>query len=100
MFHDELKIGARCNGVLLALVSAMALGLMGCGERTVSPPNHQSGTPMPPQADDKKIESKSYEGPLFPALKDGKYGYIDINGSFKIPPTITIPRQSRGFSKL
>jgi TPR repeat protein len=33
MFHDELKIDARRNGVLLALVSAMALGLMGCGEQ-------------------------------------------------------------------
>ncbi len=70
MFHDELKIGARCNGVLLALVSAMALGLMGCGEQAAPPLKQEAGTLAPPQVDDKKIESKNYDGPLFPAMKD------------------------------
>ncbi len=27
--------------------------------------------------------------PLFPALKDGKYGFIDIRGQFVIPPSFT-----------
>jgi uncharacterized protein len=36
MHHDKSKSDARCNGVLLALVSAMSLGLMGCGEQTGS----------------------------------------------------------------
>ena len=46
MFHDELKIGARRNGVLLALVSAMALGLMGCGEQA-APPLKQEVVALP-----------------------------------------------------
>lgn len=28
-------------------------------------------------------------GPLFPAVKDGKYGFIDVHGQFVIPPSFT-----------
>lgn len=31
----------------------------------------------------------TYNGPLFPAVKDGKYGFIDVHGQFVIPPSFT-----------
>lgn len=49
MFHDELKIDARRNGVLLALASAMSLGLMGCGEQSAPSPKQEVVTLTPEQ---------------------------------------------------
>lgn len=31
-------------------------------------------------------------GPLFPAVKEGKYGFINIHGQFVIPPSFTAAR--------
>ena len=49
MFHDELKIGVRRKGVLLALVSATSLGLMGCGEQAAPPLKQEVVAPTPEQ---------------------------------------------------
>ena len=37
MFCDESETGARCNCMLLVLVSAMSLALLGCGEQAAPP---------------------------------------------------------------
>jgi len=42
-----------------------------------------------PQACSREIERKTYDGPLFPAIKDGKYGFIDIKDNVVIPPIFT-----------
>lgn len=93
MFHVELNIGLQRIGVTLALVSAISLGLVGCGEKTAPSKKSPTAILTPSDVDNKSSESKIYDGPLFPALKDGKYGFIDINGSFKIPPTFTSAKQ-------
>ena len=36
-----------------------------------------------------RAEQNIYDGSLFPAVKDGKYGFIDIKGNFVIPPMFT-----------
>ena len=42
-----------------------------------------------PQVSSREIERTTYDGPLFPAVKDGKYGFIDIKGNMVIPPIFT-----------
>jgi len=42
-----------------------------------------------PPASNREIERTTYDGPLFPAVKDGKYGFINIKGAFVIPPIFT-----------
>ena len=37
MFQGKLKIGARCNGVMLALVSVLLLGPVVCWAQTTAP---------------------------------------------------------------
>lgn len=44
------------------------------------------------QASSREVASKTYDQPLFPAVKDGKYGFIDLTGSFVIPPIFTAAR--------
>lgn len=41
------------------------------------------------QASSREIERTTNDGPLFPAVKDGKYGFINIKGTFVIPPIFT-----------
>lgn len=49
MFNNELEFGVRRHRVLLTIVSAMALGLMGCGERTAQPLKQEVVTLTPEQ---------------------------------------------------
>ncbi len=49
MFYDRLKTAVRCSCMLLALVSAMGLGLMGCSEQAASPPKQETAELTPEQ---------------------------------------------------
>ncbi len=65
------------------------LSFAGCNSREVTKDAKKVQPVTESKVADKKIENKNYDGPLFPALKNGKYGYININGAFIIPPTFT-----------
>lgn len=72
------------------ILFAAAICLLGSGHATsattdAGKTNRGNG----PQASNREIERKTYDGPLFPAVKDGKYGFIDIKGNMVIPPMFT-----------
>lgn len=72
------------------ILFAAAIFLLGSGNATSATTNaEKTKRGDDPQASSREIERKIYDGPLFPAVKDGKYGFIDIKGNFVIPPTFT-----------
>jgi len=78
----------RANGISLSVVVAF---LVACnpGSQNTTAVEESKTTTETHASKTQGFDSKSYDGPLFPAVRDGKYGFIDINGSFVIPPTFT-----------
>ena len=72
------------------ILFAAAIFLLGSGTSTSATTNAEKAERgNEPQASSREIERTTYDGPLFPAVKDGKYGFIDIKGNFVIPPIFT-----------
>ncbi len=70
-------------------LSAFAILLVGCDNSTSTTTSAEKSLATNAATTSKKIDPKNYDGPLFPAIKDGKYGFIDTKGNFVIPPTFT-----------
>lgn len=72
------------------ILFAAAIFLLDSGNSTSATTNGEKAKRGDePQASSREIERKTYDGPLFPAVKDGKYGFIDIKGNIVIPPIFT-----------
>jgi len=72
------------------ILLATAIFLLNSGNTTSATTNAEKANPGDEsQAIDREIERKTYDRTLFPAVKDGKYGFIDLTGSFVIPPIFT-----------
>ncbi len=69
-------------------LAAFAILLVGCDNSTSTTSAEKSQATNAANTSN-KIDPKNYDGPLFPAIKDGKYGFIDTKGNFLIPPTFT-----------
>ena len=75
------------------ILFAAAIFLLGNSSATSGTTNvEKSKHGIDPQASSRDIAHTTYDGPLFPAIKDGKYGFIDIKGNFIIPPSFTSAR--------
>lgn len=77
-----------------AALFLIVLLLIGCDSRsTQTASSGKSQTSSEAQTSSKTIDPKTYDGPLFPAIKDGKYGFINTTGSFVIPPIFTFAKE-------
>lgn len=75
------------------ILFAAAIFLLNSGNASSATTNAEKANPGNElQASSREIASKTYDRPLFPAVKDGKYGFIDLTGSFVIPPIFTAAR--------
>lgn len=81
----------RTIGLLTTLVltaGASSISNTSAGEKTkVDEDSHVTNT---------RGKEATDNVPLFPAVKDGKYGFIDVHGQFVIPPSFT---SAQGFSE-
>lgn len=75
------------------ILYAAAIFLLNSGNASSATINAEKTNPGNElQASSREIASKAFDRPLFPAVKDGKYGFIDLTGSFVIPPIFTAAR--------
>ena len=72
------------------ILFAAAIFMLNSGTTSSATTNAEKANPGNElQTSSREIASKAFDRPLFPAVKDGKYGFIDLTGSFVIPPIFT-----------